>query len=118
MQLFGEVKEGKLDLLATEKLSSLEGERVIVNVFPLTRTSDGQLNLLRLWLRVISQETGVYWRDLYQYICFPEGIKSEPSDLKSEEINAVLKELEWLAADLELVIPFPKTWDRKPRFFR
>lgn len=113
MQLFGEVVEGSLVIYHPEKLKKIEGERVILNVHPLSdKTSEGQLNLLKMWLRVISEATGREFGKLYCDIAFANMIDSKIGNLKKEETMKILRDLEYIAVDLELDIPYPKSWDR------
>jgi len=64
-----EVKDGSV----TIKTSLPDGERVLVRVYSLDKGSEAQVNLLRMWLRIISEETGHNWRRLYEDACFAVG---------------------------------------------
>jgi hypothetical protein len=94
-----------------------DGTRFIVKLVSLDSASEGQINLLRMWLRIISEETGHNWRKIYADSCFACAVDSEVSQLKKSEIQEILKDLESLASELELKIPFPTKWDRKSKLY-
>ena len=108
-----EVKDGSI----TIKISLPDGERVLVRIYSLDKGSDAQVNLLRMWLRIISEETGHNWRRLYEDACFAVGTDKAIKDLLKEEIQDILKELESLASELEIRIPFPTKWDRQSKLY-
>lgn len=113
MDLFGEVVNGELVISDPEKLKNCEGERVVIKVFPLTdKPSEGQLNTMKMWIRVISEHGGISFGSLYNQICDSLFISSPMNNLKGEEVKKILNELEWIASDLEIIIPFPKKWNR------
>lgn len=118
MEFFGRVIDGKIQItLLEKKLEQFEGNRVLVSVTSLDCPSTGQMNLLRFWLRIFSEEIGVPWRRIYAEATFPLKLEKEPQDLKKEEIEQVLRELERLASDMEILLPFPTEWDRKPKLY-
>jgi hypothetical protein len=87
--------------------------RLLVKIFDIDHASDGQVNLLRMWLRLISEETGHNWRRLYSDSCFSVGIDKEFKELGNAEIQEILRDLESLASELEIVLPFPTKWNRR-----
>jgi len=111
--LVGEVVDNFVKVRTEEP----NGARVIVKVISLDSASEGQINLLRMWLRIISEETGHNWRKIYADSCFACAVDSEVSQLKKSEIQEILKDLESLASELELKIPFPTKWDRKSKLY-
>jgi hypothetical protein len=108
-----EVKDGQIIVPYNAK----NGTRVLVRVSNIDHASDGQVNLLRMWLRLIEEQTGHNWRKIYDQSCWAVGIDKDVKKLNSDEIKLILQDLESLAAEEELKLPFPTNWSRRNKLY-